>query len=328
MDKKTSMTQPITTTSMFLANVAFSIFCGIPWVSAFFFLQYLGLSLYTINDKDTCKRIQSRMALSSHRTEEDRGHGYFLGRWYAGHVSNTDGFYTLWLISTKASYDHLTREVNAPPQITGKTFRPEVVCETTIYERNGSFANPWFKKRVFSTKQTPKPHQKAIIDAVIEHQKEHDKTVVLLHGPPGSGKSMIGVFLATQLKGNYCNTLKPWQPGDTLSTLYSDIEPSKTNPLILVFEEIDGVLLQIHGGIPGHNKIPIAVQDKSGWNRLLDEIGRGIYPNLILVLTSNRDPEFIDSLDPSYLREGRVDKKFMVTKIDDATPQETIYEPL
>ena len=326
MDKKTSMTNPITTTSMFLANVAFSIFCGIPWVSVFFILQYLGLSLYTITDKDTCKRLQSRLALSSHRTEEGRGHGYFLGRWYAGHVSNTDGFYSVWLISTTASYDHLTREVNAQPQIMVQGMvRPE---ETTIYERNGSFANPWFKKRTFSTKQTPKPHQKAIIDAVIEHQKEHDKTVVLLHGPPGSGKSMIGVFLATQLKGNYCNTLKPWQPGDTLSTLYSDIEPSKTKPLILVFEEIDGVLLEIHGGIPSHNKIPITVQDKSGWNRLLDEIGRGIYPNLILVLTSNRGPEFIDNLDPSYLREGRVDKKFMVTKIDEATIPETIYEPL
>ena len=32
-----------------------------------------------------------------------------------------------------------------------------------------------------------------------------------------------------------------------------------------------------------------------------------MYPNTILLLTSNRGPEFVRALDPSYIREGRVD---------------------
>ena len=54
--------------------------------------------------------------------------------------------------------------------------------------------------------------------------------------------------------------------------------------------------------------MPISVQNKTGWNRMLDEIGRGLYPHLILLMTSNRDPAFIRSLDPSYIREGRVNE--------------------
>jgi hypothetical protein len=44
----------------------------------------------------------------------------------------------------------------------------------------------------------------------------------------------------------------------------------------------------------------------------LDEIDRGMFPHLVLVLTSNRDPAFIRALDPSYIREGRVDLTFAV----------------
>jgi hypothetical protein len=40
---------------------------------------------------------------------------------------------------------------------------------------------------------------------------------------------------------------------------------------------------------------------------MLDEIQRGMYPHLIMLLTSNKGPEFIQSLDPSYIRKGRVD---------------------
>jgi len=132
--------------------------------------------------------------------------------------------------------------------------------------------------------------------------------VVFLYGPPGTGKSMIGVLLAAKLGGYYCNTLKPWQPGDSLGGLYSEVEPSKEKPLVLVFDEVDGVLMSIHKGIRDHKELPIAIQNKTGWNRMFDEIGRGIYPHLIILLTSNREPEFIDSLDPSYIRPGRVDE--------------------
>ena len=76
---------------------------------------------------------------------------------------------------------------------------------------------------------------------------------------------------------------------------------------MLAFDEVDGALMAVHAGVAPHKNLPIAVPNKAGWNLFLDEIGRGMYPHLILLMTSNRSPEFVRALDPSYIRPGRVD---------------------
>jgi hypothetical protein len=113
-----------------------------------------------------------------------------------------------------------------------------------------------------------------------------------------------------QFKGIYCNTFKPWQPGDILGDVYIDAEPTKEKPLIIILDEIDIALNNIHNGISPHKKIPISVSDKQGWNGFLDQINWGMYPYMIMLLISNKSFQFIDSLDNSYLREGRVNLKF------------------
>ena len=37
---------------------------------------------------------------------------------------------------------------------------------------------------------------------------------------------------------------------------------------------------------------------------------RGMYPYVIFVLVSNKDPEYINNLDKCYIRKGRVDMIF------------------
>ena len=87
-----------------------------------------------------------------------------------------------------------------------------------------------------------------------------------------------------------------------------EVEPTKDKPLIIVWEEIDIQLALIHQGIEPHKNIPILVRNKSLWNTLLDKIQLGIYPNIILLLTSNMDVKKINqTLDESYLRPGRMD---------------------
>jgi hypothetical protein len=53
------------------------------------------------------------------------------------------------------------------------------------------------------------------------------------------------------------------------------------------------------------------MMDKSDWNSMLDKVtDLGFYPNLILILTSNVTIDAIHELDPSILREGRIDKAY------------------
>jgi hypothetical protein len=122
-------------------------------------------------------------------------------------------------------------------------------------------------------------------------------------------------MLTERLKGSYCNTLKPWQPGDALGSLHNEVEPTAEAPLIVAFDEVDGVLVRLHtGAILPHKSFPTEIIDKASWNQFLDNIHRGMFPHLIVVMTSNRGPEFVRALCPSYLREGRVDMVFELQK--------------
>jgi len=190
--------------------------------------------------------------------------------------------------------------------------------EIVIYERMGTYADCYFHKRCLSLtdRWTPRVSQRQVMNSIKGHYRQFQNTVAFLNGPVGIGKSLIGLFLAQEFPNSiYCNTFKPWQPGDVLGELYSNAEPSFSQPLILCLDEVDGDLVRIHAGIPPHREIPTTVANKAGWNKMLDEIQWGVYPYLILLLISNRPPEFIHSMDPSYLRQGRVNLTFELSSL-------------
>ena len=293
----------------FLSGILLTLWSAIPWVAVFLFTQYYGIRLYVLKDKAVCLRIQRRLTWSSHVADGDKGYGYSVGPWYMASVSITrtdfGEHFDVWMIATTASYNRLVAEDTF--SVVPNTAAAPTEKSLTIFERTGSYTHTWFKRRNVSLKSlTPRPDQDAVLSIISEHQTTHAHTVAYLYGPAGGGKSMVGPMLAGRLGGSYCNTLKPWQPGDTLADIYSEAMPSASKPLVVAFDEVDVALLAIHAGIPSHKTTPIVVPDKTGWNRFLDEIDRGLYPHLILLLTSNRDPDFIRSLDPSYIRPGRV----------------------
>ena len=162
--------------------------------------------------------------------------------------------------------------------------------------------------------------QQIIVDEIKLYFHKHRFCVAYIYGPPQTGKSMVGILVASQLGGVFCNTLKPWQPGDSLGMLYTDVEPKVNKPLVIVFDEFDSTILRIHENtIQPHKHLPTSIIDKSGWNHTLDEIQRGMYQDVILILTSNKSPDFINALDTSYIRQGRVDKTFSMVKIIERT---------
>jgi len=286
------------------------IFNYIPWTAIFLLTRKYNIYLYELKNKDICQRIQRRIKFSSHITDGNKPYGYSVGKWFLLHIDYTqssDGdMYHIWLIATKSSYENLTNE-DSPIQM----LHNEPVKETTsliIYEKGGSFFSPYYRRREFKIpKLQPRENQTEIIDKIETFYKMSNKAVVLLHGEPGKGKSMVAILIADKYKSYYCNSLKPWDPGSRLGDIYNEAEPTVDKPLIIVFEEFDTIILNIHIGIQPHKSLPTFVSNKNGWNQFLDEISRGLYPYLILILTMNKDPEYIRNLDPSYIREGRVD---------------------
>jgi len=297
----------------------------LPWTLVFLLVRGMGVRLYHLRNREDCRRLQKRVGNQcTHLMDGKMGCGYAVGRWYIVsmnvHRSEFGGdSYDIWLIATEKTYEDLIRlpHENQMQFLSEdeKEMEKKHTKPTMIYERIGSFNNCFFQPRtVHLDKLRPLPHQIEILQQILQHQKKHRHTVVYLHGPPGAGKSVLSLLAARDLSGSYCNTLKPWQPGDNIGELHSEIEPSESNPLILVFDEFEGPLLRIHSGIPPHNKIPISIPDKTGWNRMLDEIQWGLFPHIILFLTSNKPPSFIQKLDESYIREGRVDLIFAMEK--------------
>jgi len=82
-------------------------------------------------------------------------------------------------------------------------------------------------------------------------------------------------------------------------------DEDNTVPAIIVLEEVDTIIKAIHTNTVKLNKeVPTSIYNKSTWATFLDDMI--FYKNVILILTSNESKESIDSLDPAYLRKGRI----------------------
>ena len=284
----------------------------LPWSILFYFSQFVGVRLYVLTQRDECTRIQKRVhPYSSHFTDDDKSCGYSFGMWYALHIHcDRNESCQVTMIATVHSYSMLTQRIDTKPS------RPLLQSPCFyIYERVGNYSNPWFRKREQTTSSIPSKSQQTIVDSIVDAYLRDRKVVVLLYGPPGTGKSMVGLLLANYFKSFFCNTLKPWQPGETYGGLYMEVEPSFRKPLITVFDEMDATFLALKNGIKQHESIPTSVADKQGWNHLLDEIQRFMYPDTILLLTSNKKPAEIHAIDESFIRKRRVNLMFELTEV-------------
>jgi hypothetical protein len=286
---------------------------SIPWTFIFLFTQSLGIRLYTIKKKEECEAIQKNLGHCSHVMDGGKGGGYSLGYWYLASLTNVGGDdypeLHVWLVCTDESYKNLTRSREI--KITFGDCSKDVKESTRpikVMERFGSNTNSYYRSRMLSINVDPRPGQREIIDNAKSLLTLKKSAVILVHGLPNVGKTMVSLILANELNGMYCSTLAPWEPGDSLSALYNDAEPSKDKPLVIAFDEIDGPIQEIHKGVTHHKNIKTKVASKQGWNQMFDEIQMGFYPHLVIILTTNKPPSFFNDLDPSYIREHRVDK--------------------
>ncbi|XWV26394.1 hypothetical protein QJ857_gp0678 [Tupanvirus soda lake] len=292
---------------------------SVVWTLPLLLGRLFGLQLFKISASHNVvlalKKIPKRSTIMS----EDDPIGWIWGWPYVGYVmeiaasGNYGGSSSLhvYIYTTTKFYDSLMSP-NKNDDVCNKN-----PINITMWTRTGNFYHLQYSKRQLDvTNFEPMENQKKPIKKIASLYEKKKHNVVYLYGEPGSGKSTVPILLAKELRASLCIAFNPTEPGDTIDLVYNSACPSHDNPLILVFEEADIMITKIHNNhIERHKNVPTQVMDKTGFNTFLDWIDRGLYPYMILVMTSNRPVADIDYLDPSYLREGRVNLKLKIDKL-------------
>ena len=187
-------------------------------------------------------------------------------------------------------------------------------CSIDYYIQYGNYRYLRYTSRLISIEQEYTAKQKEISETIVSTFQKQNKVSCYIHGDIGTGKTMLCYILAKQLNASICDTFTPDKPGSYLEDIYSHISPTRKNPFILLLDEIDIMLDNIHNQtIIPHKDVPIQIYDKPSWNRFFDGIHRGMYPYLIVILCSNvSDTNIRKKYEGSYLREGRIHHTFKI----------------
>ena len=304
----------------FLSNIFMFITMtlSICWSFPFILSSFFGMKLFRVCDPKLTKFLK-RISSTSSITSDEQPEEWIIGKYYIGYIQKTKGDNgdkrELFIFCSKKYFDQKIKDID---NVTQTEKKDDSDCkELIIWERYGSYHWLQYSKRTFDVNDfIPRPDQSKVIDEILELYNRNKYCVSLIHGKKGCGKSMISLLLGKKItkkdqEAHFCDTFKPTDPGDQFSNLYNLIEPTKESPLIVVLEEFDIIISKIHfGTITQHKSMPSNIYDKTSWNQFFDRFDRRYYPWVILVLTSNVKPEVIDSLDPSYIRDGRINKVF------------------
>lgn len=305
-------------------SMAFGSCLSIIWTLPFIFLIMFGIKLHKITNKKYIPMVFTRIGKNSSYTEDSNPRGWIWGKYYIGYIiENLDSTnnvssksYNIFIVCSNKFF----KELIDPDSKIMKKYQDEKDNDDDkknkikFYERYGNYFWLQYNSREINTEHfITKQNQQNIINLIKDDYKKRKNNVSIIYGEPGSGKSMVSILLAKEMNGYLCDTFNPTDPGDDIGLIYSTIMPTGDRPLILVLEEFDILINKIHHNmIQPHKHIPIQIKDKTSWNTFFDRIDRGLYPNMIFILTSNIDPEYIDRLDKSYLRNGRVNGRYQL----------------
>jgi len=302
---------------MFMMILSASI--GIIWSMPTLLLNLLGITLHKLTGAKMTSFLSKHVSYASIMTSDDPA-GWICGKYYIGYIHETEGQQgarnkDLYLLTTDKYFKVLTL---------GPKNDDIEKKQITFLEREGMFWNLSYPSRLINPPtDAPWNNQKQIVDEIIENFSKAEYSTVLLVGQPGAGKSMIplqlcGKLLETCEKVTFVDTWNPTDPGDSFAAIYNKVNPTIKKPLVVVLEEIDGIILSIHKNEIKYNQnipMPIQIKSKTDWNQFLDRFDRKMDLGVILCLTSNKSLSWFDELDPSYTRAGRINLRIEVLKI-------------
>ena len=292
----------------------------------FFVLRLFGVHYYTIrNDEEKVRAVIKYLQKNTTSSEiiYQHGNSFPSGTFisttcvgfykYSGlrdtgtgevQVLTTKAMFTKMVESEKIASAFASTKVKEPIEST--LLDEEESRPLSIYSRIGEYTNLYYSTLRLDVKGLePKGQQKEIVEDICQKYKEIKRGVFFIHGISGAGKSTIGLLVAKQLKGSFCHTFNPTDPGDTLHLLLRDSDPCEESPTVIVLEEINTLIRNINEGtIQKHKNITTQINNKSTYNTFFDDLI--MYKHVIIIMTSNEDKPTIDALDPCYLRAGRI----------------------
>jgi hypothetical protein len=292
----------------------------------FFILRLFGIHYYTIrNDEEKVRAVIKYLQKNTTSSEIIYQHGNsfpsgtFISPTCMGFYKYSglrdSGTGEVQILTTKAMFAKMVESekiasafVSSKPaeSLESTEFATEEVRPLQIYSRIGEYTNLYYSAlRLDVQGLEPRGQQKEIVKDICQKYSETKRGVFFIHGISGAGKSTIGLLVAKQLKGTFCHTFNPTDPGDTLHLLLRDSDPCEESPTVIVLEEINTLIRKINEGlVQKHKNITTQINNKSTYNTFFDDLI--MYKHVIIILTSNEDKPAIDALDPCYLRQGRI----------------------
>jgi hypothetical protein len=281
------------------------------WLVPLLLLSICGLQVRLISSQTQVLKANKTFAKGFASVKwDDMCSGLICGRWYLGYImvsentsqQGTTTSYKVYLLSSLAFFKTLTilDEVDDCDEYVD-LYEKESLC----YFENG------YSKRAYNvTRFCTRHNQACVVNEILSVYHTKKQAVCFLSGEPGCGKSMIGALLAKHFMSSICDQFNPTNPGTLFSKLWLTVSPTFEKPLIVVLDEIDAIIGKIHHQSIRQNDFNgVMCHDKQTWNGFLDSIDRKLYPNTIFLMTSNKSITFLNELDSSYLRYGRVDLK-------------------
>ena len=299
------------------------------FVPILFFLYSLGIKYYIVR-KDNEKtraiiRTIQKTALCSATIFQCGSYypsGYFVNWRCIGHCDYNDSYEgvnaEIYIVTTPAYFEQIsateqvsisfsTDEANKDKQIVNSS---STKTSMVVYTRCGTYSGIYYSRlRTDIHDLEPIGEQREIVDDICQKFIQKRRGVFFIQGASGVGKSTIGFLVAKRLSGVFCHTFNPTDPGDTLALVAREADPSSERPTIILLEEANMMIRSAHEGtVPRHKNITTCVRDKSTYNTFMDDLI--FYKHLLIIMTSNETKESIDSLDPCYLRKGRVEEYY------------------